>query len=132
VTQAAGDLGLIMGLTRIEVHHHVDMPDGMEPESRWQLTVFRTNDGIAVSAYLRTVEEEGLGQAQAGASYRREAWRAGETSPKVERKITEWILEYLNEIMYDLIRRALQSQAAEMDFQFAFPIRAPDPVLRFV
>jgi hypothetical protein len=28
--------------------------------------------------------------------------------------------------MYDTARRALQSQAAQMDFSFGFPLEAPD------
>lgn len=77
---------------------------------------------LMVIGYLRRSGPEGYGQAQAAASF----LSTSTVRDLDEEDLESWLQAYVVENLYDVCRRALQSQAAAMDFRFDLPLGAPE------
>lgn len=115
-------------LHRLEVHsgpHKLDDGESLE----WQIRVGRFKNDLVFVAYLGREEVDGTGQAQAF------GFRLGRDDASVlewtREDAVEWGIGYGFEPLWDLCRRALQSQASAMDFQFDLDLKAPEPELSF-
>lgn len=113
---------------RIEVHSTgIDEDD--EPNLRWHIRGGLMDEDLVFFGYLNQRNREGFGQAQAiaigfgvGADLA-DGWSDDD--------LREWGEAYVFEPLWDLLRRALQSQASSMDFQLDIPIKATVPEVVF-
>lgn len=108
-------------LTRIEVLAAPTPEEYQEAGATWTVTALRRADALVIVGYLRRAGPEGYGQAQAAAVLREDS--SFYSLPDDE--LTEYLSGYMTENLYDICRRALQSQAADMDFVLDVPLIAP-------
>lgn len=116
-------------LHRLEVH--AGPHDGDEPETVWSITARGIDGDATLWAYLRRSEVGGFGQAQAIGIVHHEVWRTVVEDQASRDRFLAWVLDYAAEVLWDTIRRALQAQAALMDFRFDLDAKAPEPEFRF-
>jgi len=128
VSKVASKFGIF--IRRMEVHAVGRIHDEDEKLGpRWKVSIDSFNNKILINAYLSVMEKECFGQAQAAAVVLDEDTAALHADPEKAAAFTEWAASYCFEVMYDVLRRALQSQAALMDFQFDLDQEAPEPEL---
>lgn len=120
---------LIVALHRLEVHAGPLPADQTEPGITWAVSLRQNEDGVQIWGYLRRHGEEGFGQTQSVAFLNRPEWSSA--APDVRPAIATWVEKYVSETMFDTGRRALQSQAALMDFQFDIDPQAPEAAPTF-
>jgi hypothetical protein len=108
---------------RIEVHAGPN-PDAID-ETHWQVHGHPLEEKILLIGYLRRTGEEGFGQAQVVGLLDDCAWTDISSSDEELNRFAEWVELHFVETLYDNARRALQGQAALMDFQLALDIKAP-------
>lgn len=109
---------------RIEVH----AGPSFEPEhdAEWRIHGHPIDaEKVMLIGYLRRSGAEGFGQAQVIGVLGESAWDAISASPESMSEFQSWAELYLAEVLYDEARRALQAQAALMDFQFDIALKAP-------
>lgn len=118
------------GLQRIEVHVGGD-PD-ITPRNVWTLELQPGRDGAGVLqdftvaiGYVQRRGPEGFGQALAVGILLERPWEEVTATEHVEQQFVEWVRLNVAEVLYDTARRALQAQAALMDFQFDLDLKAP-------
>lgn len=119
-------------LHRIEVH--AGPVDEHEREVVWTITADRGFDGVVILwGYLRAADGGGYGQAQVVAGGGGVAdWMTATRNKNNRSELKAWVAEHAAETMYDTARRALQSQAAMMDFYFELNTKAPEADLRIM
>jgi len=115
-------------LHRIEVHAGAH---AKTDEFIWQVTVGEVAGLVALWGYMRCSMVQGYGQAQVVGTTL--VWKFDEVSKnKASRaEFAEWVQQYASEVMYDTARRALQVQAALMDFSFDMATEAPTATVQF-
>ena len=110
---------------RVEVHRA--NPANDPEETFWQISAANIPEiGLMLLGYLRRAEPDGWAQIQLGCRLRSVTWKEATRSKAARAKFEDWVAEYPAENMYDVARRALQTQAALMDFSFDLDISAPD------
>jgi len=117
---------------RIEVHGYPPVDEDERNPFFWRVTArISRNDNIILWGYLRQSGEDGFGQVQVLGFPRHFLWSEVTASEKATAKFLKWCRKHATEVLYDTARRALQTQAAAMDFQFELDVTAPDvePVL---
>lgn len=98
----------------------------------WSISVRTIDEEIALWAYLRRRETEGLGQAQAVGLLGEHVRATVESSSGDDHaEFLKWVEDYAAEVLWDTLRRAMQAQAALMDFQFDLDVKAPEASLKF-
>lgn len=114
------------GLHRIEVH--AGGVTDAERDMVWSVTATRAVDAsILLWGYLRIADGGGFGQAQVVASGPGNVtWSAAIKNKATRSELTAWVAEHAAEAMFDTARRALQAQAATMDFYFEVDNKAPE------
>ena len=121
---------LSSALHRIEVHAG---PLRDEPDFIWHVTAGEgSDDSISLWGYIKTTSFVGFGQAQVVTVTRDWAWSVASKNRKTREEFELWVQMYASEVMYDTARRALQSQAALMDFAFEIGAEAPDAQVEFL
>ncbi|EYT56020.1 hypothetical protein H490_0103840 [Leucobacter sp. UCD-THU] len=110
-------------------HSDVEESEEVRFGLEWHLDVIAYTDSgnIIVSSYLRVVEKEGFAQtlSQAVLLSEKMGWDLDDWP---EERFRDWVRVHVAEDLYDLSRRAIQSQAAQMDFQFNLELSSPDDV----
>ncbi|MBF4578907.1 hypothetical protein [Frigoribacterium sp. VKM Ac-2530] len=110
-------------LSRIEVLGVPTPEEHREDGVTWAAQGHRGDDhNLIVIGYLRRSGEEGYGQAQSVASF----LVTSALHDLSDEKLNAWLQAFVVEHLYDICRRALQSQAAAMDFHFDLPLAAPE------
>ncbi|PVZ94743.1 hypothetical protein DDQ50_13785 [Amnibacterium flavum] len=119
-------------LHRLETHAGPHNEALEEPV--WTLTAFPSDElsTPVIWGYLRAESHDGFGQAQVlgVVSDPSRSWPAIAASNSGEADFAKWVAEHLAEVMYDTCRRALQAQAANMDFTFPLEKAAPSATLQ--
>ncbi|ROR81146.1 hypothetical protein SAMN06295974_0371 [Plantibacter flavus] len=122
----ASDPSFFVRVSRIEVQTSSSI-DESEKIFVWSVTArLGLNDSIFLMAYLRAAAEDGFGQVQVAGFTQDFSWSEVTGSAESTASYLDWSASYASEIMYDTARRALQAQAAAMDFQFDIDVSAPD------
>ena len=124
-TLIENDWRLTTGLRRLEVHAIPPSESDREPGITWSMWIRPTETGMDVWGYLRRKGEEGFGQAQSSAKVLKRNWSQSHNSLSTRKEMATWVERYVAEDLYDVARRALQAQAALMDFLFDIEPNAP-------
>ncbi|MBM7504211.1 hypothetical protein ACFPER_12040 [Agromyces aurantiacus] len=118
-----------VSLHRIELHAG-PLPD--EDHFQWSLwTQAGAGDSVLVWGYVRRGAQTGFGQAQSFGVVLDRTWTEISASEESRAEFSEWVAAYASELLWDAARRALQAQAALMDFQFDLDVLAPPVELEF-
>lgn len=118
-------------LHRIEVHAGPVRRE-VDDETVWSVSIGSIDhETLALWAYLRRASTVGFGQAQALGFVRR-SWVEINATEQTKSDFVTWARENVTEVLYDEARRALQSQAAHMDFSFDLPLKAPSLEITWV
>lgn len=101
-----------------------------EPSLTWNLRFMPFPDGIGIlMGSLKSETAEGVGQAQVFA-YLVPLVPTGEEEKLGPEPSFQWANEQAIRPLYDLAKRALESQAAAMDFSLDLPAHAPAAVIQ--
>lgn len=118
------DPRLAVRLHRLEVH--LAAPSDGFPDTDWRVWAEGDSDSILVVGYLASSSPDGYGQAQVTALVLQRSISDVLSSETAQSEFIGWVKAYVTETMYDVARRALQGQAAQMDFSLPLPLKAPE------
>lgn len=129
MTDLERDVSFSTLIERLEVGRFPNDDDS--EETVWNLHLVGSdadddNRFVVVSGYLRRNGTEGFGQVIASGLIDGVSLEEEEESPERWTKFVDFVRQYFAEVIYDTARRALQSQAAQMDFMFDLNTKAPD------
>jgi hypothetical protein len=114
-------------LSRIEVHRRPNPDPAMEPA--WSLFLYPGEYSHVLMGILYIDGPKGTGQALALAMIDSADSVDAEIEPEVLR---DWASIHCVEVIYDICRRALEAQAAQMDFSFTLPIKSPESEVKII
>lgn len=118
-------------LHRIEVHAGPIDPERGD-EFQWSVWVQAgQHDSILIWGYVRRVTPIGVGQALGLGLLLDRSWSTATEKKRSRQDLSKWVEEYASEVLWDTTRRALQMQAAMMDFQFDLDVQSPKVEIGF-